>query len=59
MGRARAMMFQARLDELEKRKFWCEVIFTATKFDNIMGRADRTKPPQTLFLTKLQSTGNA
>ena len=30
-------------------KFWCEVISTATKLDNIMVRKERTKPPYTLF----------
>ena len=52
MGRARAMMIQAVLNEQDKRKFWCEVISTATKLDNIMVRTDRTKPPHTLFFNK-------
>ena len=52
MGRARAMMTQAGLDQQDKRKFWCEVISTATKLDNIMVRTDRTKPPHTLFFNK-------
>ena len=49
MGRSRAMMITAGFDTQEKRKFWCEVISTATKLDNIMVRKDRTKPPVTLF----------
>ena len=49
MGRSRAMMITAGFDTQEKRKFWCEVISTATKLDNIMVRKDRTKPPFTLF----------
>ena len=49
MGRSRAMMFTAGFSQQHKRKFWCEVISTATKLDNIMVRKDRTKPPYTLF----------
>ena len=49
MGRSRAMMITAGFSQQEKRKFWCEVISTATKLDNIMVRKDRTKPPFTLF----------
>ena len=53
MGRARAMMIQAGLNKQEKRKkFWCEVISTATKLDNIMVRTDRTKPPYTLIFNE-------
>ena len=44
MGRARAMMIQGGLNQQDKRKFWCEVMSTATKLDNIMVRTDRTKP---------------
>ena len=43
------MMIEAGFSQQEKRKFWCEVISTATKLDNIMVRKDRTKPPYTLF----------
>ena len=43
LGRARAMMIQAGLNQQDKRKFWCQVISTATKLDNIMVRTDRTK----------------
>ena len=46
------MLIQAGLNQQEKRKFWCEVISTATKLDNIMVRTDRTKPPYTLFYNK-------
>ena len=49
MGRSRAMMLTADFSQQDKRKFWCEVISTATKLDNIMVRKDRTKPPFTLF----------
>ena len=52
MGRARAMMIQAGLSQQDKRKFWCEVVSTATKLDDIMVRTDRTKPPYTLFFNK-------
>ena len=49
MGRSRAMMLTAGFSQQDKRKFWCEVISTATKLDNIMVRQERTKPPFTLF----------
>ena len=49
MGRSRAMMLAAGFSQQDKRIFWCEVIFTATKLDNIMVRKERTKPPYTLF----------
>ena len=49
MGRSRAMMLTAGFSQQDKRKFWCEVISTATKVDNIMVRKERTKPPFTLL----------
>ena len=49
MGRSRAMLLTAGFSQQDKRKFWCEVISTATKLDNIMVRKERTKPPYTLF----------
>ena len=49
MGRSRAMMIETGFSQQDKRKFWCEVISTATKLDNIMVRKERTKPPYTLF----------
>ena len=49
MERSRAMMITAGFSQQDKRKFWCEVISTATKLDNIMVRKERTKPPFTLF----------
>ena len=52
MGRARAMLIQAGLEAKYKEEFWCEVISTATKLDNIMVRPERTKPPHTLFYGK-------
>ena len=52
MSRARAMLIQAGIDSKGKGEFWCEVISTATKLDNIMVRPERTKPPHTLFYHK-------
>ena len=52
MGRARATLIQAEIDSKGKGEFWCEVISTATKLDNIMVRPERTKPPHTLFYGK-------
>ena len=52
MGRARAMLLQAGIDSKGKGEFWCEVVSTATKLDNIMVRPERTKPPHTLFYGK-------
>ena len=49
ISRSRAMMIQADFSQQDQRKFWCEVISTATKLDNIMVRKERTKPPHTLF----------
>ena len=49
MGRGRAMLIQAGIESKCKGEFWCEVISTATKLDNIMVRPERTKPPHTLF----------
>ena len=40
MSRSRAMMIQASFTQQNKRKFWCEVISTATKLDNIMVRKE-------------------
>ena len=52
MGRARGMLIQAAIESKYKGEFWCEVISTATKLDNIMVRPERTKPPHTLFYGK-------
>ena len=52
MGRARAMLIQAGIDSKGKGEFWCEVISTAAKLDNIMVRPGSTKPPHTLFYGK-------
>ena len=52
MGRARDMLIQAGIDSKGKGEFWCEVISTGTKLDNIMVRPERTKPPHTLFYGK-------
>ena len=52
MGRARAMLIQAGMDSKDKGEFWCEVISTATKVDNIMVRPERAKSPHTLFYGK-------
>ena len=46
------MLIQAGIESKYKREFWCEVISTATKLDNIMVRPERTKPPHTLFYGK-------
>ena len=43
------MMIEAGFSQHYRRKFWCEVLSTATKLDNIMVRKERTKPPSTLF----------
>ena len=43
------MRLTAGCSQQDKRKFWCEVISTAAKLDNIMVRKERTKPPYTLF----------
>ena len=48
-GRARAMLIQAGIESKYKGEFWCEVISTATKLDNIMVRPERTKLPHILF----------
>ena len=52
MGRGRAMLIQAVIDSKGKGEFWCEVISTATKLDNIMVRPERAKSPHTLFYGK-------
>ena len=46
------MLIQAGIDSKGKGEFWCEVISTATKLDNIMVRPERTKAPHTLFYGK-------
>ena len=56
MGRSRAMMITAGFSQQDKRKFWCEVISTATKLDNSMVRKERTKPPSHCFIMKNQNT---
>ena len=43
MGRGRAILIQAGIDSKGKGEFWCEVITTATKFDNIVGEARQNK----------------
>ena len=52
MGRARAMLIQAGIESKGKGEFWCEVISTTTKLDNIMVRPERTKTPHTLLYGK-------
>ena len=42
-------MITAGFSQQDKRKFWCEVISTATKLDNIIVWKERIKPPFTLF----------
>ena len=46
------MLIQAGIDSMGNREFWCEVISTATKLDNIMVRPERAKSPHTLFYGK-------
>ena len=46
------MLIKTGIDSNYKGEFWCEVISTATKLDNIMVRQERTKPPHTLFYGK-------
>ena len=46
------MMIEAGFRQQDKRKFWCEVISTAKKLDNIMVRKQRTKHPYTLLYNK-------
>ena len=56
MGRARAMLIQGGLESKYKGEFWCEVISTATKLDNIVVRPERTKPLTHCFMERMQST---
>ena len=56
MGRARAMLIQEGIDSKGKGEFWCEVLSTATKMDNIMVRPERTKHPHTLLMERIQNT---
>ena len=49
MERARAMMALGGFDDYFKRKFWCEVVSTATKLDNMMVRHMGGKPPYYMF----------
>ena len=56
MGRARAILIQAGIESMYKGEFWCEVISTATKLDNIMVRPERTKPPIHCSMGKMQNT---
>ena len=44
MGRGRAMMNLASLDENYKRKLWCETMPTATKLYHLMVRKMGDKP---------------
>ena len=59
MGRARAMLIQAGIESKYKGEFWCEVIFTATKLDNIMVRPERTNPPIHCSMRRMQSIQEA
>ena len=56
MGRARAMLIQAGIESKYKGEFWCEVISTATKLDNIMVRPERTKPLIHCSMGKMRNT---
>ena len=55
MGRARAMLVQAGLEPKYKEEFWCEVISTAAKLNNIMVRPERTKPLRHCSMERMQS----
>ena len=55
MGRARAMLIQAGIDSKGKGEFWCEVISTATKLDNIMVRPEGQKPLTPCFMERMQN----
>ena len=59
MGRARAMLIQAGIESKYKGEFWCEVISTATKLDNIMVRPERTKPFTHCSMGKMRNTQEA
>ena len=56
MGRSRAMMLTAGFSQQDKRKFWCEVISTATKLDNIMVRKERPNHPSHCSIMMNQNT---
>ena len=56
MGTARAMLIQAGIESKYKGEFWCEVISTATKLDNIMVRPERTKTPIHCSMGRMQNT---
>ena len=57
MGRARAMLIHAGIESKYKGEFWCEVISTATKLDNIMVRPERTTPTHTKYVASDAETG--
>ena len=46
------MMNHAGFDDNFKKMFWCEVISTATKVDNIMVKHMGGKPPYYMFFNK-------
>ena len=49
------MLIQAGIVSKGKGEFWCEVISTATKLDNIMVRPERAKPPHALFMERMKN----
>ena len=55
MGRSRAMMIEACFSQQDKRKFWCEVISTATKQYNMMVMKEKSRPPYSLFYNDKQN----
>ena len=55
MGRARALLIQAGIDSKGKGEFWCEVISTATKLDNIMVRPEKQSPLTPCFMERMQN----
>ena len=46
------MITHAGFDDHFKRKFWCEVVSTATKLDNMMVRHMGGKPPYYMLFKK-------
>ena len=50
------MLIQAGIESKYKGEFWCEVISTAAKLDNIMVRPERTKSLIHCSIGKMQNT---
>ena len=52
------MIIHAGFDDHFKRKFWCEVVSTATKLDNMMVRHMGGNLPTTCYSRNIQNTEN-